>query len=289
MIAFHSFWSVPHKRRNHGRIIFADFELLVMALSALKWRQLNGSIVMITDSAGAEYFKSQNLSFIWDKPISTDLDNMPSHIEPSLFWASGKLFALDRMECPCVMLDTDIIVWESVLDRLKDEIVVTHEEELIERTYPDVSNFGLNPNYKIPEEWDFSLFATNTAFLYIPDINFRSTYINAAFEFMFATTDKGNIDPVPRMCFAEQRILPMLAKQHGKIIDPMLDQYALDDQTTMTHIWGDKNKLINSQERREQMCISCMRRLLMDFPEYRELFSKVERFKQYYDFVVNSQ
>ena len=35
-----------------------DFEILATILSALKWRENNGDIKMVTDERGAEYYKN---------------------------------------------------------------------------------------------------------------------------------------------------------------------------------------------------------------------------------------
>ena len=56
---FHSNWTAPFFKRNkNSNYYIEDFEILTTILSALKWRQHNGSIKMITDTIGAEYYKN---------------------------------------------------------------------------------------------------------------------------------------------------------------------------------------------------------------------------------------
>lgn len=50
-----------------------DFEVLCTILSALKWREKNGSIMMVTDSIGADYYKRLGLDSIWDGGIDSSL------------------------------------------------------------------------------------------------------------------------------------------------------------------------------------------------------------------------
>ncbi|MBO4913979.1 MAG: hypothetical protein J5449_02130, partial [Oscillospiraceae bacterium] len=86
-----------------------DFELLTLMLSALEWRRHCGAISMITDSRGRDYFERAGLGSLWSEPIDVSLDRMDESVDPTLFWAAGKLEALRLTPAPCVMLDTDMI------------------------------------------------------------------------------------------------------------------------------------------------------------------------------------
>ena len=52
MDAIHSIWTKP--RLRNGIFHQDDFEILTTVLSALKWRETNGTITMVTDSTGLE-------------------------------------------------------------------------------------------------------------------------------------------------------------------------------------------------------------------------------------------
>ena len=292
MKAFHSFWSRPNYVRNHGEIGFPDFELLTAILSALHWRRHNGSIRMITDERGAAYFRQLGLEGVWDE-IDTGLDEIGPEVDPFLFWAAGKLYALQRMEAPCVMLDTDLIIWED--PALQDpgiwerEIVAAHAETLNPLVYPDPSSFRLSGEYQYPADWDFTVDAANTAFLYLRDPAFRDRYVAQALRFFRNLIPNEQTDPVNAMCFAEQRILPMCAKAAGKPVSYLLRAEALEEQTIATHIWGYKNAMRMSEEAHLGFCLQCVRRILKDFPEAERFLRGREDLRGYLDRVLEEK
>lgn len=281
MRAFHSFWSAPNRGRNGGNVVIPDYELLTLMLSALKWRQLNGPIQMITDSAGAAFFTRAGLAELWSESIDTSLDAIEPNLDSLRFWAAGKLQALRAVPAPCVMLDTDMVIWENLDDRLTDAVVAAHREALDPGVYPDpAAAFTLAEDYAFPPEWDFSLPAANTAFLYLPDDSLKEYYIDSAFAFMRALRS-AEIDPTVSMCFAEQRVLPMCAQARGCKLHTLLDVNALDDQGFVTHLWGHKNELAASPARRVKYCLSCVLRILTDFPEWEHMLAENPQTRHY--------
>ncbi len=266
MRAFHSFWSAPNRARNGGDVAFSDHELLTLMLSALEWRRHNGEIAMITDRAGAAYFARAGLSALWSEPPAAALDSLA--LDPFFFWAAGKLEALRLTPAPCVMLDTDLIVWRDVGALLGDRAVAAHREALDPAVYPDpFETFPLAPDYAFPAAWDFSLPAANTAFLYLPREDLKARYTAEAFRFMAALRPSG-LDPTVTMCFAEQRVFPMCAAAEGVGVDTLLDVRAADEQELVTHLWGFKRALSQDAARRAEYCIGCAARILTDFPEW---------------------
>lgn len=280
MEAFHSFWTKPGRKKNNGKMQVADYDLLTMILSALEWKQHNGRVVMKTDSFGAEYFQRGGLLALWDA-VDVTLDGVPGGMDPFLFWAAGKLYALQSMTCPCVMIDTDLILWKDIRPRLEDRnVVAAHEEELRPSTYPDPGTFAMREGYAFPAEWDFSLRAANTAFLYIRDNDFKNTYVAHAIAFMENFT--GNATPVTAMCFAEQRVLPMCVKAAGLQIGYLLRAEEACRQDFITHIWGFKRAMELSGEYRDWFCVKCVRRILHDFPSYAGMVAGHPSLAKYY-------
>ena len=268
MNAFHSFWTKPNRLRNGGDVALPDYELLTLMLSALKWREKNGPIRMITDSAGAAFFERAGLSALWSEPPDTALDRMDPALDPRLFWAAGKLEALRGTDAPCVMLDTDLIVWEDVSPLLRASPVAAHWEALSPDVYPDPAEaFALAPGYAFPREWDFSLPAANTAFLYLPSPRLKAYYTDAAFRFMRALRGADG-NPVVTMCFAEQRLLPLCARACGAEVQTLLSLREGDRQSLVTHLWGQKRALAASNEKRVEYCLSCALRIVTDFPAW---------------------
>lgn len=279
MQAFHSFWSKPNKLRNNGTIEIPDYELLVLILSALKWKSMNGTIKMITDSEGYSFFKENGLLGLWNQ-IDCSLDNIEGNVDAFLFWAAGKLYALKTVEGPCVMLDTDMIVWENIEDKLHENVVAAHCEELSDLVYPNPAVFDLKQEYQFPKEWDFDLNAANTAFLYLSSHEFIEYYVHSAIEFINSANLK-NIDPVVSMCFAEQRILPMCVKAKGLELDYLLDYKKLDNQEFITHLWGYKRTLVSAHEEREAFCIKCVKRIVEEFPKWRKIILNNNKLRKY--------
>jgi hypothetical protein len=281
MIAFHSLWTKPNNNGLKTGDFMEDYELLAMILSALKWQEKNGSIMMITDSKGKDFLIENGLKELWDLGIKENLDDLnDSFIDPFLFWAAGKLYSLKLMQCPCVMIDTDLIVWESLTHRFKEKVIVAHYEELGEDVYPKLEMFHFKNDYKIPDRWDRNIKACNTAFLYMPTAQFRDYYVQSAMDFMKCViTDK--LNPINAMCTAEQRILPMCAQEKGMKMDCLINLDQAQDQQIATHIWGYKRILKYSYAEREQFCMSCIRRIIRDFPVHEKLITE-NRLFQYY-------
>ena len=83
MRAFHSTWTRPFFARNPGAAYQVEpFELFTTALSALQWRRLGGTIRLVTDGAGAAYYRMLGLEILWDGGIHTGLDDIPAEIDP---------------------------------------------------------------------------------------------------------------------------------------------------------------------------------------------------------------
>ncbi len=269
MLAFHSFWSKPNRYRCGGQVRWEEFELLTMMLSALKWQEHNGPVRMVTDRDGAAFFEKKGLGGLWEGGIGTELEEIPERIDPVLFWAAGKLWALRRMEAPCVMLDTDLIVWRDVRPFLRGAIVAAHSEELTPEVYPDPRTFRMLPGYQSPAEWDLSLRPANTAFLYLPEKDLKNGYTEAAFAFMKGI-DPQRMNPITAMCFAEQRILPMYAKARGADLEYLLDAPRLDEQDLATHLWGYKRQMRQLEQERQAFCTRCVRRIRNDYPQWED-------------------
>lgn len=266
MQAFHTLWTRPYTVSHPGQpFALTDFDLFCTILSALQWRKTNGSIRLITDSLGAQYVRMAGLDVLWDNGIDTALDAIPTAIDPATFWAAGKLFALQTQHAPCVMLDTDFIVWETLSQLTQADLTVIHREALHPDVYPNPESFDCDPEYHYPEGWDFSIPACNTAFCAIQTEALRTLYCEQALSFIHAARGR---HPLHYMVFAEQRLLPMCASQHGFSIQALSELPALfsEQQTSFTHLWGYKQLLMQSPQERIAFCRRCARRIAADFP-----------------------
>ena len=181
MNGFHSFSSAAFFAKNPGEKLTMSLpDIYCTVISALQWRKNGNSITMLTDSAGAELFSALGINDIWNDikvVIPDDLDG----IDPVMFWAGGKLIALQQFSAPCAMIDTDFIVWED--PPFEDKIIAAHEEDLMPSVYPDVSSFRLKGKV-LDEGLDYTTLPLNTAFLYIPDEDFKQYYTSRSIALM---------------------------------------------------------------------------------------------------------
>lgn len=285
MLAFHTNWTTPFfSTSNSKKYYVEDFEILTTILSALKWRQYNGSIKMVTDNVGACYYKNLGIEQIWDLGIDTSLtkDTMKD-IDPFLFWAAGKIYALSMQQTPCVMIDTDFIVWQSLIDELsKFEVSTIHNEAIYDDVYPYKDKFYMKPSYEFDSDWDWSVLPCNTAFTCIANTSFKDYYTYESIRFMKNVVyGEGR---VANMVFAEQRMISMCAKKMGIEIHCISDlsTLATNKQNSFTHTWGYKDIMRNDFSKRNEFCIKCIARIIKDFPEYEKMISEIDEVYNYY-------
>ena len=280
--AFHTNWTKPFFLRNQGCSYFIeDYELLTTILSALEWKKHNGSIKMITDAVGAEYYNNLGLAHLWDLGMDVVLDTViDDSIFPLSFWAAGKIFALKAQTVPSIMIDTDFIVWDSLaMDISEVSLAVAHREEINLEIYPEKSFFNMSENYSFPDEWDWTVLPCNTALLYLNDESLKEYYTSESVRFMKNLQGTKNI--TAEMVFAEQRLLAMCAAARKVPIKTLLDTMNLETQGVFTHIWGFKRELQVNYQKRQDFCVNCIKRIVKDFPEELAVLKKIDNFTTY--------
>lgn len=283
MDAIHINWTKPHKLYAGSPYAAEDFELLTTVLSALKWREKNGSIKMITDSAGREFYKKNGLDIIWDGGIDTSLDAVPDSINPQIFWAAGKLFALKNQSAPIAVIDTDFIVWDKILFDNLPAVTSIHFEDLYSDVYPGPSYFRMKNGYSFDNEWDWGLKACNTAFCVFKNQELINYYTSEAIRFMEHTEDNVN-DTLKYMVFAEQRLLPMCAQKMNLYFSSFsnLDRLFTHAENYFTHTWGMKQQMRDIPELRYDFCKRCVNRILNDYPHMGNILKHIDCLKQYF-------
>ncbi len=271
MNAFHIFSTAPFFAKNKGRLKVDKTEIYCTVISALMWRKKNGSIVMITDKEGEKLYKSIGITDVWDC-VSASLQS--EDFDHTMFWAGGKILALRDFNAPCVMIDTDFIVWDK-LD-FSDTLIAAHEEDLNPEIYPDIRTFDMD-GYTFADGLDMTLPALNTAFLYMPDEDFKQYYTSQSIAFMKKARRGG--DYLTYMVFAEQRLLPMLAKKCGIKYTTLLDKNLLFmPQSSYTHLWGAKQAMRDDITLRDKFIESSQKRIRDSFPEYAYLIDNIEKY-----------
>lgn len=272
--AFHTL-STMNKTLN-DEFNMRDFDILTMILSALYWRKNNGNIKLVADKQVISYVINKKLEFIWNEIQEIeDYD-----INRNMFWAGGKIFALKEQESPIVMLDTDMIVWNDISPKLKKKVVAIHDEPIILDIYKGKDYFKMKNNYVFNDSFDWTVYPSNTALLYIEDDEFKDFYCKESIRFMRSSQDDS--DTLSYMVFAEQRLLSMCAKLKNINIGYMI-QYPKDlgSQDDFTHLWGYKKALEYDESERKSFCRRCVKRILKEFPSESLLFVSEDFFYKY--------
>lgn len=278
MHAIHSLWSKPRISAT-GALYIEDFDLLTTILSALKWREKNGTISMITDTDGYNFYKSRNLIPLWDT-ITCDLDNIPKWINENVFWAGGKIFALNGVKSPVAAIDTDFIVWDKLAFSNLPDLTVIHSEKLNPDVYPDMGYFKMKDCYMFNPKWDWSINPFNTAFTVIKNETFKEAYCKDAIDFI---KNADGDDTLTYMVFAEQRLMAMTAKEMNiqtREISTMENLFR-DGERYFTHTWGMKQQMREMKALRNDFCRKCIRRITDDYPEFVSTLFNIPELKPY--------
>lgn len=256
-----------------------DYELITLLLSVAAFEKYNGKTKLYADEKALEYIHRRSLEGIFSRGVEEM--TVPKEIDPAVFWAGGKLVALRMEELPSVMIDTDLIIWEDLTERLADQqIAVIHREELRPQIYPAPESFVMQAGYQFPAEWDFSVCPANTAMLYLKNAAFRDDYVEEAFRFMRSI--QPTTDTLCPMVFAEQRILPTCAAAKGIEVYSFYEHLEqLREQHLFTHIWGHKNVLKFNMDERRSFVQRCLRRLQKEFPQMYERAIATKEFEDY--------
>lgn len=271
MIGIHTNWTGPFKANGGGKYAIEDFELLTTVLSALKWKEKNGPIILYADKTAAEYYSRIGIIELYDEVRELNVDK---EIDPNMFWAAGKLFAIRDCGAPAAVIDTDFIVWDSILFDKIGDCTVIHFEDLHPSVYPPAEMFDMKSGYAF-RDYDMSQKACNTAFYVIKSQRLVETYTEAAIEFM--KNANRSEDRLRYMVFAEQRLLNMCAAKLGIEVRAFssLERLYEDGYGFFTHVWGMKRQMRENDALRKSFCRRCADRIKRDYPQYVNLADKI--------------
>ena len=252
--AFHVLWTKP-STGNGEHFGMNAAEILTMVLSALMWQKHNGSISLYTDKTGYEFLRDRELLGLWDGGVNTEvLETTDYPIDAEVFWAAGKLIALEKQAAPCVMLDTDLIVTRPLHKLLKKQgVTALHPEELNGEAYLSPDVLKCPRNFSFPAFYNWEVLPSNTAFLYIADERFKDFYVGQAKRFMFHNTARP-MEMVSQMVFAEQRLLSICADYKKIAIQYLLPNPFSTTNETVVHLWGFKGMLRQNENLQAVYC-----------------------------------
>lgn len=262
MNAVHIASFAPAAAKGRPKPAVEDFDLYCAALSALQWRKNGGRITLCADKTFAEYYRAIGFVAVWND-IEINVPDDLEGIDPLMFWAGAKLLALRAVNAPVVMIDTDFIAWKNPV--FGKALIAAHREDISDGIYPPLSFFRTRG--AILPDFSESVLPLNTAFLYVPDNDFKEFYTSQAIAFM-KSAEKCD-DYLKYMVFAEQRLAAMCAEYTGTPVETLLDKDNLfRPQSDYTHLWGAKQAMRDHPELRADFIAKCRARLLSDFPEY---------------------
>ena len=245
--------------------------LFVNLLSALTWKKYQGPIHLYCNKRYLETLRIWGIDTVYDFIDTETLENKPNNIDYKQYWAFGKLLVLEKLinKEPFIMVDTDLWVNESIEFDNNCDVQMYHNENFDlnfkGNTYPDF-DFLIPDNIK-ELNLDKNVLPTNCALLKINNTNFIPEWIELAKT--IATFNKeikiSNGHQSSKMCFVEQRLLPMLLQKRGlnyktlinqvyqthkaEIQDgsewlPRIDQSSYKDRykfESIKHVWGLKS------------------------------------------------
>jgi hypothetical protein len=290
-----------------------DWELEIVSinlLSLLSWKRFHGPIHLYCNDEYLQTLKKWGVDVFYDK-IDTDvLRNKPLDVDYKTFYAFSKIYVLSKLDSskPVTMIDNDLWILDKLNFDERCDVIMYHKESFSENyhhnVYPDFDD--LLPTELISRNFDKSVLPTNTAILHIRNCSFIQEWFNlsesiAIYNQNPQTTHKNSSI---KMCFIEQRLLPMLLKEkdltYSTFIDhiyqthlseaqdgsewfPLLENSSkleIDKFMQIKHVWGMKKLFHYDQIRNLVMssCSSCLTEYtsVSDLPIVHELLNRYQ-------------
>jgi hypothetical protein len=203
-----------------------DHKLIVLMLSAINWKRFYGEVVLYTDDKMVEFLKRTGIYdlHLWDE-INTDVvNNIPKVIDPNIYWAGAKLFAISQIEPPFATVDVDMWYKQYYEFDFSLDLMYFHRED---RTYPYYPPPHLIIEKQPKIDTSKPSYAMNVATLFVNNKELLKEYTDLAIEYMIQpehnikkTYDEFSI----RMVFAEQILLPLLVNERGYKSKPIIKE-----------------------------------------------------------------
>jgi hypothetical protein len=276
-------------------------------LSCLSWIKYQGPIQLYTNQRYLDTLKKYGVDTLYQTIDTSILENKPQNIDYSQYWAFSKLIVLEHLkdEKDFTMIDTDFWFLNDVDIPTDCDAVTFHNEEF------DV-NYNQNPysdfDFMLPNSikemnFDKTVLPSNTAFLRFNNNSFVEEWIELCKEIAIFAADK----PVPnghkstKMCFVEQRLLPMLLKKKGlkykTLLNNVYRSHFIEPQDgsewyprlentppedlkrflSIKHVWGLKSFFNRDEVRKMVMKVCLINYSRQDFigKSYQKLFDSI--------------
>ena len=246
----------------------------VCLLSILSWKKFHGKIHLYTNEAYLNDLKSWGIDKYYDKIDLDTLKEIPKEINQKEYWAWGKLQVAKKQRPPFVMIDNDLWINEALNLPIENALTGYHFEkfdrEFGSLTYPD---FDTMIPKKYLGKWKKWIMPVNMALCFINSKDLLDTWIKYAEEISMNVTPAMEDYPSAKICFVEQRLLPMIAYElgmkWGTFVEPIYNTHLshlrngsewtpqlhdwspemLSDFSKFKHVWGLKHYFHEEQTR----------------------------------------
>jgi hypothetical protein len=279
-----------------------NWELEIVAinlLSLLSWKKFHGPIHLYCNEEYLRTLKKWGVDVFYDKIDTEVLKSKPKEIDYKIFYAFSKIYVLSKIDSiePFTILDNDLWLLGKLNFENKSDVIMYHKETFSEsyqyNVYPDFSDF-IPENLKL-RKFNKSILPTNTALLHIKnDLFIQEWYsLSKSIAIYSQNLESRYKNSSVRMCFVEQRLLPILLTEKGITYSTFIDHIyqshlsevqdgsewfplfensskeELDKFMQIKHVWGMKNLFHHEQIRNLVMssCVKC----LLDYPSYKGL------------------
>jgi hypothetical protein len=245
----------------------------VCLLSILSWKKFHGKIHLYTNESYLQDLEQWGIDKYYDKIDLEKLKEIPKEIDQKEYWAWGKLQVAKSLKPPFVLVDNDLWLNEPLELPINNSFTGYHYEKFDRdygsHTYPDFDDM-------IPEKylgrWKKWIMSVNMGLCLINSKPLLDKWIECAEEIAKHKSPKF-AHPSAKICFVEQRLLPMIAYElglnWGTFIDPIYNTHLVEMQNgsewtpnfnewtpemlsefiKIKHVWGLKNYFENENIR----------------------------------------
>lgn len=246
----------------------------VCLLSVISWKKFHGKIHLYTNEAYLQDLEEWGIDKYYDKIDTTKLKEIPEDIEIKDFWAWGKLHIAKDLKPPYVILDNDLWLNEPLKLPIENAFTGYHYESFdpsIESgQYPDF-------DFMLPKKylglWKKWILPVNMALCFVNSKHLQSEWLKVA-EDIAKHKSEEKFGSSAKMCFVEQRLLPMIAYEmgfkYGTFVEPIYnthfshlqngmewtpnykqwDEFTIHEFSKIKHVWGLKHNMENENIRK---------------------------------------
>jgi hypothetical protein len=259
-------WSAP---RGTERPELSRLELLALCASVSEWRRHNGPARLYCDDPYAQYLEWIGLLGLWDDVDTSLFASMRSlDVDPKAYFSLARILAVGAARIPFASIDCDLIVWRSLAREFDTQgLVFTHWESTWPTVwYPPPHELQTPEGYTLDLRRNWRLNAANSSVLYFgaDAARVRDAYVEEATRFIVGNPGRSHYEVglARELLFAEQRLLPVIAREHGLTATPIINAvhsplagefitndprygvwnnlHIINQPTGITHLWYHK-------------------------------------------------